>query len=356
MKRNVFWLAAMAVTVSMASCSLEEVVEQPAPQAIGFSSFVGKPTKAATEIVGVGGTSGLTKFYVFGKYGSTQGGTYTNDVFSNTGVDVTAVNTEISTTQYWIANQYYKFVAYSDGNSSIGTTTGTGTASVSIDNSVNITISDYEAGDNDLILATPTEVTAQTDVANYSAVSLTFSHLLSQVSFEFVNGFATSGYNVEISALQFAVKNTATYTSSNSQWNVTADTGEDIVPAGEQSVTIASTAPDAKAASSSWFVIPQSNATATNYKVTFTATVYDGNDVTVAFKDFEASLATGTATTPASTSDVWTAGYRYKYTATIDATAMDMESNVIKFKVTSVTDWDDAETTNDPDFGLDLNP
>ena len=49
MKKKVFWLAAMAVTVSMASCSLEEVVEQPTPQAIGFSSFVGKPTKAVTQ-------------------------------------------------------------------------------------------------------------------------------------------------------------------------------------------------------------------------------------------------------------------------------------------------------------------
>lgn len=345
MKKKVFWLAAMAVTVSMASCSLEEVVEQPAPQAIGFSSFVGKPTKAATEIVGVGGTSGLTKFYVFGKYGSTQGGTYTNTVFDNVEVSATSNQAGESTNQYWIAGQYYKFVAYSDGNNKID---GTGTASVSLDsdNSGSITISNYKAGTNDLILATPDEVTAGNQIANNSAIGLSFSHLLSQVSFEFVNGFATNGYDVEISNLQFAVKNTGTYTSNNSQWNVTADAGENIVPAGEQSVAIASTAPDAKVASKSWFVIPQPNGATTSYQVTFTATVKDG-DVEVATKEFQASLATGGTSTPTSTTDVWTAGYRYKYTATIDAKAMNMESNVIKFYVSAVTDWDDAEFSDD---------
>lgn len=104
MKKNVFGLAAMAVAVSMASCSLEEVMEQPAQQAIGFSTFVGKSTKA--EIVGVGSPDGLTEFYVFGKYGDISGGTYTNDVFINDKVEVTTVNTAIETTKYWVANKY----------------------------------------------------------------------------------------------------------------------------------------------------------------------------------------------------------------------------------------------------------
>lgn len=344
MKKKVFWLAAMAVTVSMASCSLEEVVEQPAPQAIGFSSFVGKPTKAVTEIVKPGSTGGtaLSTFYVFGKYGSTTG-TYTSTVFDNVAVTATASTDGEATDQYWIANQYYKFVAYSDGNSKIEAP-GTGTPSVSIDNSVNITISNYEAGDKDLILATPTEVTAQTDASSYGVVGLSFSHLLSQVSFEFVNEFATNGYDVEISDLQFAVKNKGTYTSSNSQWTVAEGTAANKVGEGEKIVSV--TSGESKKASNSWFVIPQSNGADTNYKVTFTAKVKDG-DVEVATKAFQASLATGETTTPASTTDVWTAGYRYKYTATIDAKAMNMESNVIKFYVSAVTDWDDAEPGDD---------
>lgn len=345
MKEKVFWLAAMAVAVSMASCSLEEVVEQPTPQAIGFSSFVGKPTKAVTEIITPNGTTEgvktpLTKFYVFGMYGETQGGTYTSTVFDNVEVGATTNTAGEATDQYWIANQYYKFVAYSDGNSKIEAL-GTGTPSVSIDNSVNITITDYVAGDKDLILATPGEVAAQASASNYGIVGLSFSHLLSQVSFEFVNGFATNGYDVEISALQFAVKNKGTYTSSNSQWTVAEEAAADKVGEGEKTVSV--TSGDSKKASNSWFVIPQSN---NSYQVTFTATVKDGN-VTVATKAFQASLATGETTTPASTTDVWTAGYRYKYTATIDAKAMNMESNVIKFYVSAVTDWDDAEPGDD---------
>lgn len=74
MKKNKFWLAAMAVTVSMASCSLEEVMEQPEPQAIGFSSFVGKPTRAVTETK----TNNLGSFKVYGGYATNT------DVFNGT--------------------------------------------------------------------------------------------------------------------------------------------------------------------------------------------------------------------------------------------------------------------------------
>lgn len=197
MKKNKFWLAAMAVTVSMASCSLEEVMEQPEPQAIGFSSFVGKPTRAVTEIVNPGSTGSgtpLSTFYVFGKYGDAVGGTYTNDVFSNTSVTVTATNTEIATAQYWVPNKYYKFAAYSDGNSKIESDISFGTDG-------NITITDYEAGDKDLILATPAEVQTGATITegNPDAVSLTFNHLLSQVGFEFTNEF-TNGYKVHLNS------------------------------------------------------------------------------------------------------------------------------------------------------------
>lgn len=340
MKKKVFWLAAMAVTVSMASCSLEEVVEQPAPQAIGFSSFVGKPTKAATEIVGVGGTGGLTKFYVFGKYGSTTG-TYTNTVFDNEEVSATSDQDGTSTDQYWIAGQFYKFVAYSDGNSSIGT----GTASVSIDNSVNITISDYEAGDNDLILATPTEVTAQTDASSYGVVGLSFSHLLSQVSFQFKGEGFPDGYQLQITGLTFTANNKSTYSyvgdpTNGYTWSdpVSGNTNVRTYVVNEGSKFAFGTATKSDAN----FVIPRTYSS--DITASFTATVYDKNNIKVSTKEFTtvSLLANGTGT---SIPGEWKAGFRYQYNLTI--TPGDMGNMYpIKFKVDEVEGWQ-----NEPNGG-----
>lgn len=338
MKKKVFWLAAMAVTVSMASCSLEEVVEQPTPQAIGFSSFVGKPTKAVTEIITPNGTTEgvktpLTKFYVFGMYGETQGGTYTSTVFDNVAVTATASTDGEATDQYWIANQYYKFVAYSDGNSKIEAPgTGTGAPSVSIDNSVNITISNYEAGDKDLILATPTEVTAQTDASSYGVVGLSFSHLLSQVSFQFKGEGFPDGYQLKITGLTFTAQNKATYTGGS--WtalgNGTTDAKSYTVNSSNAFGYSTATKSDAN------FVIPRTHST--DITAAFTATVYDKNGTQVSTKNFTtvSLLASSAPSIPGE----WKAGYRYQYNLTITPTNM---GNMfpIKFKVDTVEGWKD---------------
>lgn len=338
MKKNKFWLAAMAVTVSMASCSLEEVMEQPEPQAIGFSSFVGKPTRAVTEIVNPGSTGSgtpLSTFYVFGKYGDAVGGTYTNDVFSNTSVTVTATNTEIATAQYWVPNKYYKFAAYSDGNSKIESDISFGTDG-------NITITDYEAGDKDLILATPAEVQTGATITegNPDAVSLTFNHLLSQVGFEFTNEF-TNGYKVQITGLKINIPNKATYSKTSVySWgapNTNADKTY-TVNGGDKFDSSASKLSEYN------FVIPQNNE---SLKAEFTVTVYDNNDIQIIQKEFsDVPLATGTTTTPGSDNNVWTPGYKYKYTATIDASVLDDVMFPIEFKVVAVEGWESSTGGN----------
>ncbi len=340
MKKNKFWLAAMAVTVSMASCSLEEVMEQPEPQAIGFSSFVGKPTRAVTEIVNPGSTGGgtpLSTFYVFGKYGDAAGGTYTNDVFSNTSVTVTATNTEIATAQYWVPNKYYKFAAYSDGNNSLTTTD-----KVSFDENGHITITDYEAGDKDLILAIPDEVQTGATITedNPDAVSLTFNHLLSQVGFEFTNGF-TNGYKVQITGLKINIPNKATYSKTSAySWgapNTNADKTY-TVNGGDKFDSSASKLSEYN------FVIPQNNG---SLNAEFTVTVYDNNDIQIIQKEFsDVPLATGTTTTPGSDNNVWTPGYKYKYTATIDASVLDDVMFPIEFKVVAVEGWESSTGGN----------
>lgn len=343
MKKNKFWLAAMAVTVSMASCSLEEVMEQPEPQAIGFSSFVGKPTRAVTEIVNPGSTGDgtpLSTFYVFGKYGNAAGGTYTNDVFSNTSVTVTATNTEIATAQYWVPNKYYKFAAYSDGNYKIE-------SDISFGTNGNITIADYEAGDKDLILAIPNEVSTGATITegNPDAVPLTFNHLLSQVSFQFVGDGFPAGYQIKITGLTFSVNNTATYTSSNNSW------GEPTTSASKGYTVGTGTAFafDTQTKSDANFVIPQSYSS--DITAAFTATIYDKYDSEVAKKAF--TTASLLANSVSGIPTTWVKGNRYQYNIKITPSEM---TNMfpIEFTVTTVSDWLDSTTPGDSN-NLDLN-
>lgn len=332
MKKNKFWLAAMAVTVSMASCSLEEVMEQPEPQAIGFSSFVGKPTRAVTEIVNPNGSASgvqtpLTKFYVFGRYGDKNGADYGNVVYENAEVTVNGssfTNVGPADVQYWALNKDYKFAAYSDGNSKIE-------SNISFGTNGNITITGYSAGSNDLILATPDEVqTGATISAQPNVVPLTFNHLLSQVSFQFVGEGFPAGYKIKIEGLAFSVNNTATYTSSNNSWG-------DPTTSASKGYTVASGAAFAfntQTKSDANFVIPQSYSS--DITATFTATIYDKYNSEVASKAFTTAslLANSTTGIPAE----WVKGNRYQYNIKITPSEM---TNMfpIKFTVTTVSEW-----------------
>jgi len=349
MKKNKFWLAAMAVTVSMASCSLEEVMEQPEPQAIGFSSFVGKPTRAVTEIVNPNGTESgvqtpLTKFYVFGRYGAKDGADYGNVVYENAEVTVDGSNFKNvgpTDVQYWALNKDYKFAAYSDGNSKIGSNISFGTEG-------NITITDYSAGSNDLILATPGEVqTGATISAQPNAVPLTFNHLLSQVSFQFVGEGFPAGYKIKIEGLAFSVNNTATYTSSTGAWVVSEPASS-----ASKGYTVASGAAFAFATptkSDANFVIPQSYSS--DITAAFTATIYDKYNSEVASKAF--TTASLLASSPSGIPAEWVKGYRYQYNIKITPSEM---TNMfpIKFTVTTVSDWQNSTTPGDSN-NLDLN-
>lgn len=332
MKKNKFWLAAMAVTVSMASCSLEEVMEQPEPQAIGFSSFVGKPTRAVMEIVNPNGSvSGvqtpLTTFYVFGRYGAKDGADYGNVVYKNAEVTVNGssfTNVGPADVQYWVPDKDYKFVAYSDGNSKIGSNISFGTDG-------NITITEYSAGSNDLILATPAEVqTNATISAQPDAVPLTFNHLLSQVSFQFVGEGFPAGYKIKIEGLTFSVNNTATYTSSDGLWGELKTSASKGYTVG----TGTAFAFDTQTKSDANFVIPQSYSS--NITAAFTATIYDNHGSTVASKEFTTAslLANSTSGIPTK----WDKGNRYQYNIKITPAEM---TNMfpIKFTVTTVSEW-----------------
>lgn len=350
MKKNKFWLAAMAVTVSMASCSLEEVMEQPEPQAIGFSSFVGKPTRAVTEIVNPNGSvSGvqtpLTKFYVFGRYGAKDGADYGYVVYENAEVTVNGssfTNVGPTDVQYWALNKDYKFAAYSDGNSKIE-------SNISFGEDGNITITSYSAGSNDLILATPAEVQTGATITedNPSAVSLEFNHLLSQVSFQFVGESFPDDYQIKIEGLTFSVNNTATYTSSDGLWG-------ELKTSAFKVYTVASGAAfafDTKTTSDANFVIPQSYRS--DITATFTATIYDNHGSTVASKAF--TTASLLASSASGIPTKWDKGYRYQYNIKLTPSEM---TNMFPIKFTvSVEGWENNATPGaDNDLTNTANP
>lgn len=209
MKKNKFWLAAMAVTVSMASCSLEEVMEQPEPQAIGFSSFVGKPTRAVTEIK----KDNLGSFKVYGGYAST------GNVFNGTEVTTNDQGSTWGYTvpQYWVPGKTYRFAA-------VGPSGAVSSATFTYDDNdaghdgrldFTYTLTDLTAS-QDLVYAEADRTTASPLVeANYAAVEFTFGHIMSWIKIKFVHAM-TNGYKITVSDVKVeGVKTGATFTGNN---------------------------------------------------------------------------------------------------------------------------------------------
>lgn len=214
------------------------------------------------------------------------------------------------------------------------------------DDNGHITITDYEAGTSDLILAEKDVTTTDISGTAPGAVQLEFKHLLSQVAFEFKNGF-TNGYQVKITGLQFSVPNKATYSYQSTAYSWGTPNTDAIKGYAVNGDAPFTNAGGAKLSEYN-FVIPQNNSTIT---ASFTVTVYDTDGSTVvATKNYTAdkavSLATGTTTDPAESSNVWTPGYKYKYTATIDANILDDVLFPIQFTVTSVDTWKDPTGGN----------
>ena len=211
MKKKVFWLAAMAVTVSMASCSLEEVVEQPTPQAIGFSSFVGKPTKAVTQTE----KTNLGSFQVYGGYATNT------SVFE--GVSVASVDNgntwNYTNTQYWVPGQSYKFAAMGPTDA----LTGKGTLSFAY-NTGHLTLQNYTESNledsKDIVYAGNVTRTTNNPLQaqDYVDVPFTFGHIMSWIKIKFVHKM-TTGYKITVSDVTVAgVKTGADYVGSTPEW------------------------------------------------------------------------------------------------------------------------------------------
>lgn len=335
MKKNKFWLAAMAVTVSMASCSLEEVMEQPEPQAIGFSSFVGKPTRAVTETT----TNNLGSFKVYGGYATNT------DVFNGT---VVTYDNEESTwgytvPQYWVPGQSYKFAAMGPSGTDIDTKLSFDYTSGHL-KLENYEVPDLATGSKDLVYAVASRDNSSSE--NYDAVPFSFGHIMSWIKIKFVHDL-TDKYKITVSDVSVTgVKTKGTFNGTN--WTMDSSpsdaTFNDQDP-NEDSYNQTDKILDANGDNClvDFIAIPQTVAT---LNISFKLTVQDDQGSYIvgtsdAPKVFSATALSGVA---------WQKDYVYTYTATLDESVLGLKP--ITFTAT-VEDW----TNKDNNTGLTIpNP
>lgn len=334
MKKNKFWLAAMAVTVSMASCSLEEVMEQPEPQAIGFSSFVGKPTRAVTETT----TNNLGSFKVYGGYATNT------DVFNGTEVKSSdGINwsyTEALDLQYWVPGQSYKFAAMGPSGTDIDTKLSFDYASGHL-KLENYEVTGLATASKDLVYAEASRDNSSSE--NYDAVPFSFGHIMSWIKIKFVHGL-TDGYKITVSDVTVTgVRTKGTFNGTN--WTMDSSpsdaTFNDQDP-NEDSYNQTDKILDANGDNClvDFIAIPQTVAT---LNISFKLTVQDD----------QGSYIVGTSEAPkefsaTALSDVaWQKDYVYTYTATLNESVLGLKP--ITFTAT-VEDW----TNKDNNTGLTI--
>ena len=315
MKKSLLFCGVAAL--AFASCTQNEVLDVNENRAIGFDAFVGKPTKAVTDLTG----STLSKFYVFGDF---ENGA--SIVFDNTEVNGADGGSGSGKTwtpadqAYWTTGKTYQFGAYSDGNNGL-----TKDSQVSFANGT-LTISGYSVDDSkDLIAATKEVLCNNGD----ETVDLSFKHLLSKIKFTFSTTAVPTAYKLEVTSITFdGIKTGAGCTFANNAivtgWSGTNGTytvptlGDYAVEGGE-------------ATTQDILVIPQDN----NITATITIKMSDektGNAL-VESKVFTASLAT-------TTEAKWKPGFVYNYSAEINPDDINEQMKEIKFTVTSVEGWD----------------
>lgn len=313
MKKLYARIVPLVFVLGACSSSDEPAADPSVP--VGFS--VQTETRAA-----VTGTT-LPDGSLFKVWGGYDG----NNVFDGREVTKTASGCTYTGTEYWVPGKTYNFHAVYPAElpaEAILTVAGDGTVSVS-----NFDCSATGDAAVDLMTASAPDIEADKIIASQNPVELTFSHLLSHISFAFDNKL--TGYAAEVTDISFSIQVKGNYNSSTepSPWTNLTLGAITLYPAADPlrvenklSVT-----------SDPALVIPQSN---TEVNVTFTVTIREiidedtGSTMTVV-KRFTSPLAT--------TDGEWKMGQRYEYKATLTDELMEMDGlTQITLNVT-ITDW-----------------
>lgn len=309
-----FYARIVPLVFVLGACSSSDEPAADPSVPVGFS--VQTETRAA-----VTGTT-LPNDSLFKVWGGYNG----NNVFDGREVKKTASGCTYTGTEYWVPGKTYNFHAVYPAE-----LPAEATLTVADDGTVSVSNFDCSAtGDAavDLMTASAPNIEADEIIARQNPVKLTFSHLLSHISFVFDNQL--TGYAAEVTDISFSIKVKGNYISTEaSPWtnlNLEAITlypaAAPLKVANKLSVT-----------SDPALVIPQSN---TGVNVTFTVTIREiideatGSTMTVV-KRFTSSLAT--------TDGEWEMGQRYEYKATLTDKLMEMEGLTQITLVVKITDW-----------------
>lgn len=313
MKKLYARIVPLVFVLGACSSSDEPAADPSVP--VGFS--VQTETRAA-----VTGTT-LPKGSLFKVWGGYDG----NNVFDGREVKKTASGCTYTGTEYWVPGKTYNFHAVYPAE-----LPAEATLTVADDGTVSVSNFDCSAtGDAavDLMTASaPDDIKADEIIASQNPVELTFSHLLSHISFVFDNQL--TGYAAEVADISFSIQVKGDYSSTEaSPWTNLITGAITLYPAAAP----LKVANGSKATSDPALVIPQSN---TEVNVTFTVTIREiinevtGSTMTVV-KRFTSPLAT--------TDGEWKMGQRYEYKATLTDKLMEMDGLTQITLVVKITDW-----------------
>lgn len=315
MKKLYARIVPLVFVLGACSSSDEPAADPSVP--VGFS--VQTETRAAV--------TGTTLPY--GSLFKVWGGYDGNNVFDGREVTKTASGCTYTGTEYWVPGKTYNFHAVYPAE-----LPAEATLTVADDGTVSVSNFDCSATGNaavDLMTASaPDDIKADEIIARQNPVELTFSHLLSHISFAFENKL-TGGYAAEVTDISFSIQVKGDYNSSTepSPWTNLNPGAITLYPAADP----LNVAKGSSVTSDPALVIPQSNK---GVNVTFTVTIREiidkdtGSTMTVV-KRFTSPLAT--------TDGEWKMGQRYEYKATLTDELMEMDGlTQITLNVT-ITDW-----------------
>lgn len=333
--------ALAAGALILAGCTKTEVTDVPDSRVIGFDNFVTNAVKSS-----ITDKTDLSKFYVYGYYGTTP-----TDVFTNQEVQVAwkqdSPTCTYSPSKYWIENEPYYFAAYSDGNVNIdnGQITYADKSGRTGHLTINYTVNAF---DDDLLYSYADNSNAgyrYTAGTEMDPVPFDFKHILSKVTFQFSKAADLNGTNLTISNFSVDLKTTGNFTGADlsgatqyplSTWN-TSDPASAFTTFSAASLelnTNVTAGLPATTAETGFTAIPQSVA---SYTISFHVTYTDPTDQTGKTRKFNVSI-------DGTDGNNWNPGYHYIYTAEIKAVNLELEP--IVFTVNSVEGWTD-ETIDD---------
>lgn len=341
MKKSIFLLG--VAVAAMTSCSNDKLLDQAEPiqRAIGFKSWINKPTKAVNDI----NETNLKEFYVFGYYG-TDTKVFGNDIVIATNVDGHN-GWDVTVKKLWTKNEY-KFAAYANGP-------GTGQAESededqipSFANNVGVQFSSnglsftrYSLSNKDLI-ASISEDIDNTYGDNQQDVSLDFQHLLSKVSFKFkYTDQGNQQLKMTVTNVELKVPETGNCLySTNASWSTFQEEITTYSLDGVEKIGLNADAQPATPAE--YYVLPASNIEE-NAILSFDVTYTDSQqgDAIVKTEHHDLELSTGKdATGKAFT---WAAGNIYNYTVNLP-----FDPLYIDFTLGTIAGWTSNNVTIAP--------